>query len=165
MWNSGLDEAQTRIKIAGRNINNFIYADDTTLMAESEEELNRLLMKVKEKSEEAGLKLSIWKTKIMASNPITSWKINGEKVETVTDFLFLGSTITVDGDCHHEIKRRLLLRRKAMTKLDSVLKSRDITLPTKVHLVKVMFFPVVTYECENWTIKMAECQRIDASEL
>ena len=165
MWNSGLDEAQTRIKIAGRNINNFIYADDTTLMAESEEELNRLLMKVKEKSEEAGLKLSIWKTKIMASNPITSWKINGEKVETVTDFLFLGSTITVDGDCHHEIKRRLLLRRKAMTKLDSVLKSRDITLPMKVHLVKVMFFPVVTYECENWTIKMAECQRIDASEL
>ena len=113
-------------------------------------------MKVKEKSEEAGLKLNIWKTKIMASGPITSWKINGEKVETVTDFLFLGSKITVDGDCHHEIKRRLLLRRKAMTKLDSVLKSRDITLPTKVHLVKVMFFPVVTYECENWTIKMAE---------
>ena len=134
-------------------------------MAESEEELNRLLMKVKEKSEEAGLKLSIWKTKITASSPITSWKINGEKVETVTDFLFLGSTITVDGDCHHEIKRRLLLRRKAMTKLDSVLKSRDITLPMKVHLVKVMFFPVVTYECENWAIKMAECQRIDAFKL
>ena len=156
MWHSGLNEAQNRIKIAGRNINNFIYADDTTLMAESEEELNRLLMKLKEKSEEAGLKLNIWKTKIMASGPITSWKINGEKVETVTDFLFLGSKITVDGDCHHEIKRRLLLRRKAMTKLDSVLKSRDITLPTKVHLVKVMFFPVVTYECENWTIKMAE---------
>ena len=143
--NVGLDEAQAGIKIAGRNINNLRYADDTTLMAESEEELKSLLMKVKEESEKAGLKLNIQNTKIMAFSPITSWQIDGETMETVTDFIFLGSKITVDGDCSHEIKRRLLLRRNAMTNLDSILKSRDITLPTKVHLVKAMIFPVVIY--------------------
>ena len=154
MRNTGLDEAQAGIKISGRNINNFRYADDTTLMAESEEELKSLLMKVKEKSENVGLKLHIQKTKIMASGPITSWQIDGE---TVDDFIFLCSKITVDGDCSHEIKRRLLLGRKVMTNLDSILKSRDITLPTKVHLVKAMVFPVVMYGCESWTIKKAEC--------
>ena len=142
MRNAGLEEAQARIKIAGRNINNLRYADDTTLMAESEEELKSLLMKVKEKSEKAGLKLNIQKTKIMAAGPITSWQIDRETVQTVADFIFLGSKITADGDCSHEIKRRLLLGRKVMTNLDSILKSRDITLPTKVHIVKVVFFPV-----------------------
>ena len=147
MRNAGLDEAQAGIKIARRNINNLRYADDTTLMAESKEELKSVLMKVKEESEKAGLKLNIQKTKIMASGPITSWEIDGEKVETVTDFIFLGSKITTDGDCSHEIKRRLLLGRKVMTNLDSILKSRDITLPTKVHLVKAMYFPVAMYGC------------------
>ena len=154
MRNAGLDGAQAGIKIAGRNINNLRYADDTTLMAESEEELKSLLMKVKEESEKVGLKLNIQKTKIMASGPITSWQIEGETVETVADFIFLGSKITADGDCTHEIKRCLLLGRKVMTNL--VLKSRDITLSTKVHLVKAMVFPVVTYGCESWTIKKAE---------
>ena len=153
MRNAGLDEAQAGIKIAGRNINNLRYEDDTTLMAESEKELKSLLMKVKEKSEKVGLKLNIQKTKIMASRPITSWQIDGE---TVTDFIFLGSKITADGDCNHEIKRCLLLGRKGMTNLDSILKSRNITLSTKVHLVKAMVFPVVIYECESWTIKKAE---------
>ena len=162
--NTGLDEAQAGIKIAGRNINNFRYADDTTVMAESEE-LKSLLMKVKEESEKAGLKLNIQKTKIMASSPITSWQIDGETVETVSDFFYLGSKITADGDCSHEIKRRLLLGRKAMTSLDSVLKSRGIPLPTKVCLVKAMVFPVVMYGCEGWTIKKAEHRRIDAFEL
>ena len=162
--NAKLDEAQVGIKIAGRNINNLRYADDTTLMAESEE-LKSLLMKVKEESENVGLKLSIQKTKIMASGPITSWQIDGETVETVADFIFLGSKITADDGCCHEIKRRLLLGRKVMTKLDSILKSRDITLPTKVHLVKAMVFPMVMYGCENWTLKKAEYQRIDAFEL
>ena len=148
MRNAGLDEAQARIKIAGRNINNLRYADDTTLMAESKEELKSLLMKVKEKSEKVGLKLNIQKTKIMPSNPITSWQIDGETMETVTDFIFLDSKITADGDCSHEIKRHLLLGRKAMTKLDSILKSRDISVPIKVHLVKAMGFPVVMYGCE-----------------
>ena len=157
MRNAGLEEAQARIKIAGRNINNLRYADDTTLMAESEEELKSLLMKVKEESEKVGLKLNIQKTKIMASSPITSWEKDGETMETVRDFSFLGSKITADGDCHHEIKRCLLLGRKAMTNLDSILKSRDITLPTKVHIVKAMVFPVVMYRCECWTIKKAEC--------
>ena len=152
MQNSRLDEAQTVIKIAGRNINNFRYVDDTAFMAESEEELKSFLMKVKEESEKAGLKLNTQKTKIMASSPITSWEIDGE---TVADFIFLGSKITADGDCSHEIKRRLLLGRKVMTKLDSTLKSRDITLPTKVHLVKAMVFPVVMYGCESWVIKKA----------
>ena len=152
MRNAGLDEAQGGIKIAGRNINNLRYADDTTLMAESEEELKSLLMKVKEESEKVGLKLNILKTKTMASSPITSWQIDGE---TVSDFIFLGSKITVDGYCSHEIKRHLLLGRKVMTNLDSILKSRDITLPTKVHLIKAMVFPVVTYGCESWTIKKA----------
>ena len=165
MRNAGLDESQAGIKIAGRNINNLRYADDTILMAESEEELKSLLMRVKEESEKAGLKLNIKKTKIMASGPITSWQIKGEKVEAVTDFIFLGSKITADGDCSHEIKRRLLLGRKAMTNLDRILKSRDITLPTKVRLVKAMVFPVVMYGCESWTIKKAERQRIDAFEL
>ena len=167
MRNAGLDEAQAGIKIAGRNINNLRYADDTTLMAESEEELKRLLMKVKEESEKVGLKLNIQKMKIMASGPITSWQIDGETVETMTDFIFLGSKITAVGDCCHEIKRPLLLGRKAMTNLDSILKSRDITLPTKVHLVKAVFFPVVMpeYGCESWTIRNAECQRTDAFEL
>ena len=161
MWNAGLDEAQSGIKIAGSNINNLRYADDTTLLAQSEEELKSLLMKVKEKSEKAGLKLNIHK-KNMASSPITSWQIDGETMETVRDFLFLGSKITVDGDCSREIKRRLLLGRKAMTNLDSILKSRDITFPTEVHLVKAMVFPVIMYRCESWTIKKAECWRIDA---
>ena len=157
MRNTGLDEAQIGIKIARKNINNLRYADDTTLMAESEEELKSLLMKVKEESEKVGLKLNIHKTKIMASGPITSWEIDGETVETVADFIFLGSKITVDGDCSHEIKRHLLFGRKVMTNLDSILKSRDITLPTKVHLVKAMVFPVVMYGCESWTVKKAEC--------
>ena len=156
MRNSGLDEAQVGIKIAGRNINNLRYADDTTLMAESEEELKSLLMKVKE-SEKVGLKLNIQKMKIMASGPITSWQIDGKTVETVPDFIFWGSNITADGDCSHEIKRHLLLGSKAMTNIDSILKSRDITLPTKVPLVKAMVFPVVMYGCESWTIKKAEC--------
>ena len=163
--NSGLEEAQAEIKIAGRNINNLRYADDTTLMAESEKELKSLLMKVKEESEKVGLKLNIQKSKIMASGPITSWQIDGETVETVADFIFLGSKITVDGDCSHEIKRLLLLGRKVMTNLDSILKSRDITLSTNVHLVKAMVFPVVMYGCEIWTIKKAEHQGIDAFEL
>ena len=149
MWNAGLDEAQDGIKIAGRNINNLRYADDTTLMAESEEELKSLLRKVKEESENVGLKLNIQKTKIMASGPITSWQIDGETVETVIDLIFLDSKITADGDCSHEIKRCLLLGRKAITNLDSILKSRDITLPTKVRLVKTMVFPVFMYGCEN----------------
>ena len=152
MRNAGLDEVQAGIKIAGRNINNLRYADDTTLMAESEE-LKSLLMKVKEENKKVGLKLNIQKTKIMASGPITSWQIDGETVETVADFIFLGSKITADGDCSHEIKRRLVLGRKVMTNLDSILKSRDVTLPTKVWLVKAMVFPIVTYECESWTIK------------
>ena len=157
MRNAGLEDAQAGIKIARRNINNLRYADDTTIMAEREEKLKSLLMKVKEESKRVGLKLNIHKTKIMASGPITSWEIDGETVETVADFIFLGSRITADGDCSHEIKRRLLLGRKVMTNLDSVFKSRDITLPTKVHLVKAMVFPVVTYGCESWTVKKAEC--------
>ena len=161
MINAGLEEAQTGSKIAGSNINNLRYADDTTLMAESEEELKSLLMKVKEESENVVLKLNIQKTKIMASGPITSW----ETVETVSDFSFLGSKITADGDCSHEIKRRLLLGRKVMTNLDSILKSRDVTLSTKVHLVKAMVFPVVMYRCKNWTIKKAEHRRVDVFEL
>jgi len=165
MRNSGLEEAQAGIKIAGTNINNLSYADDTTLMAESEEKLKSLLMKVKEESEKVGLKLNIQKTKIMASGSITSWQIDGETVGTVSDFIFLGSKITADGDCSHEIKRCLLLGRKVMTNLDSIFKSRDITLPTKVHLVKAMVFPVVMYGCESWTIKKVERQRIDAFEL
>ena len=155
--NAGLEEAQAGIKIAGRNINNLRYADDTTLMAESEEELKSLLIKVKEESEKVGLKLNIQKTKIMAFGPITSWETDGERVKTVSDFIFLGSKITADGDCSHEIKRHLLLRRKVMTNLDSIFKSRDITLSTKVRLVKAMVFPVVMYGCESWTIKKAEC--------
>ena len=150
MRNTGLDEAQAGIKIAGKNINNFRYADDTTLMAESEEKLNSLLMKMKEESEKAGLKLNNQKTKIMASGPITSWEIDGETMETVVDFIFGGSKITAEGDCSHETKRRLLLGRKVMTSLDSILKSRDITLPTKVCLVKAMVFPVVMYGCESY---------------
>ena len=157
MINAGLEEAQAGIKIAGRDINNLRYADDTTLMAESEEKLKSLLTKVKEESENVGLKLNIQKTMIMASGPINSWEIDGETVETVSDFILGGSKITGDGDCLHEIKRRLLLRRKVMTKLDSILKSRDITLPTKVCLVKAMVFPVVMYGCETWTVKKAEC--------
>ena len=157
MRNVGLDEAQAGIKIARRNINNLRYADDTTLMAESEELLKSLLMKVKEESEKIGLKLNIQKTKIMASGPITSWQIDRETMEIVTDIIFLGSKISADGDCSHEIKRHLLLRRKGMTNLDSILKSRDITLPTKVCLVKATVFPVVMCECESWTIKKAEC--------
>ena len=156
MRNSGLEEAQAGIKIAGRNINNLRYADDTTLMAESEEELKSLLMKVKEESKKVGFKLNIQKTKIMASGPITSWQIYGETVETVADFIFLGSKITADADCSHEIKRHLLLGRKVMTNLDSILKSRDITLSTKVRLVKGMVSLVVMYGCESWTIKKAE---------
>ena len=154
--NAGLDEAQAGIKIAGRNISNLIYADDTTLTAEREEELNSLLMKVKEESEKVDLELNIQKTKIMASGPITSWQIDGETVKTVTDFILWGSKITADGDCSHAIKRCLLLERKVMTKLDSILKSRDITLQTKAHLVKSMIFPVVMYGCDSWTIKKAE---------
>ena len=155
MRNAGLEETQAGIKIARRNINNFRHADDTTLIAESEEELKSLLMKVKEESENIGLKLNIQKTKVMASGPITSWQIDGETVETVADFIFLGSKITIDGDCSHEIKRRLLLGRKVMTNLNSILKSRDITLPEKVHVVKAVVFPVVMYGCESWTIKKA----------
>ena len=162
MRNAGLEEAQAGIKISGRNINNLRYADDTTLMAESEEELKSLLMKVKEESEKVALNLNIQKTKIMASGPINSWEIDGE---TVSDFIFGGSKITADGDCSHEIKRRLLLGRKVMTNLDNMLKSRDITLPTKVRLVKAMVFPVVMYGCESWTVKKAECKRIDDFEL
>ena len=156
MRNTGLDEAEAGIKIAGRNINNLRYVDDTTLMAESEEELKSLLMKFKEESEKVGLKLNIQKTKIMASGPMTSWQIDGETVETVTDFILEGSKITADGDCSHEIKRHLLLERKVMTNLDSIFKSRDITLPTKVHLVKAMVFLVVIYRCESWAVKKAE---------
>ena len=165
MRNAGLEETQAGIKIAGRNINNLRYADDTTLMAESEEELKGLLMKVKEEIEKVGLKLNIQKMKIMASGPITSWEIDGETVETVSDFILGGSKITADGDCSHEIKRRLLLGRKVMTNLDSIFKSRDVTLPTKVCLVKAMVFPVVMYGCESWTVKKAERRRSDAFEL
>ena len=165
MRNAGLEEAQAEIKIAGRNINNLRYADDTTLMAESEEELKSLLMKVKEESEKVDLKLNIQKTKIMASGPITLWQIDGETMETVSDFIFLGSKITADGDCSHEIKRSLLPGRKVMTNLDNILKSRDITLPTNVRLVKAMVSLVVIYGCESWTIKKAEHQRIDFFEL
>ena len=165
MRNVGLDEAQGGIKTTRRNINNFRYADDTILMAESEGELKSLLKKVKEESEKIGLKLNIQKTKIMTSGSIISWQIDGETVETVTDFIFLGSKITADGDCSHEIKRCLLLGREVMTNLDSILKRRDITLPTKARLVKATVFPVVVYRYESWTIKKAECQRIDAFEL
>ena len=164
MRNAGLEEAQAGIKIARRNINNLRYADGITLMAENEE-LKSLLMKVKEESEKVGLKLNIQKTKIMASSPITSWEIDGETVETVSDFILGGFKITADGDCSHEIKRRLLLGRKVMTNLDSIFKSRDITLLTKVHLVEATVFPVVVYGCESWTVKKAEHQRIDAFEL
>ena len=157
MRNTGLEEAQAEIKVARRNISKLRYVDDTTLMAESEEELKRLLMKVKEESEKVGLKLNIQKTKILAPGPITSWEIDGETVETVTDFILGGSKITVDVDCSHEIKRCLLLGRKVMTNLDSILKGRDITLPTKVCLVKAMVFPVVLHGCESWTVKKAEC--------
>ena len=157
MRNARLKEAQSGIKIAGRNMNNLRYADDTTFMGESEEELKSLLMKVKEESEKVGLKLNIQITKIMVSGPITSWEIDGETVETVSDFIFWGSKITADGDCSHEIKRHLLLGRKVMTNLHSIFKSRDVTLPTKVRLVKAMVFPVVTYGCESWTVKKAEC--------
>ena len=165
MRNAGLDELQARIKIGGRNISNLRYVDDSTLMAESEEELESLLMRVQKESERASLRLHIKKTKIMASGPITSWQTEGEKVEVVTDFLFLGSTITADGDCCHEIRKQLLLGGKVMTNLDSVLKSRHITLLTKVRIVKAMVFPVIMYSCESWTIKKAACQRIDAFEL
>ena len=165
MRNAGLEEAQAGIKIARRNINNLRDGDDTTLMAESEEELKSLLMKVKEESEKVGLKLNIQKTRIIASGPITSWEIVGETVETVSDFIFWGSQITADGNCSHEIKRCLLLGRKVMPNLDSILKSRDITLPTKVRLVKAMVFPVVMYGCESSTVKKAERRRIDAFEL
>ena len=166
MRSAGLDETQAGIKTARRNINNLRYADDITLMAESEEELKSLLMKVKEKSEKVGLKLNIQKMKIMASGPITSWEIDGETMETVSDFIiFLGSKITADGDCSHRIKRCLLLGRKVMTNLDRIFESRDITLSTNVRLVKAMVFPVVVYGCESWTIKKAECWRTDAFEL
>ena len=164
MRNARLEEAQAGIKIARRNINNLRYADDIVLMAESKE-LKSLLMKVKEESENVCLKLNIQKTKIMASGPISSWQTEGERMKTVADFILGGSKITADGDCSHEIKRCLLLGRKVMTNLDSIFKSRDITLPTKVHLVKAMVFPVVMYGCESWTIKKAECQRTDAFEL
>ena len=165
MRNPALEEAQVGIKSAGRNINNLRYADDSTLMAESEEELKSHLMKEKEESEKVGLKLNIQKTKIIASGPTTSWEIDGETVETVSDFIFWGSKITADRDCNHEIKRRLLLERKVMTNLYSILKSRDITLSTKVHLVKAMVFPVVMYGSESQTVKKAEHRRIDAFEL
>ena len=164
MRNAGLEEAQAGIKIARRNINNLRYADDSTLMAESEEELKSVLMKVEVESEKVGLKLNIQKMNVMASGPITSWEIDGEIVETMSDFNFWSSKITADGDCSHEIKRCLLLGRKVMTNLDSIWKSRDITLPTKVHLVKAMVFPVVMYGCESWTIKKAEWRRIGAFE-
>ena len=165
MRNPGLEETQAGIKIAGRNINNLRYADDTTLMEESEEDQKSLLMKAKEESEKVGLKLNIQKTKIMASGPITLWEIDGETVERVANFVLLGSKITADGDCSHEIKRHLLHGRKVMTNLDSIFKSRDITLPTKVHLVKAMVFPEVMYGCESWSVKKAEHRRIDAFEL
>ena len=165
MRNTGLEEAQAGIKTAGRNINNLRYADGTTLMAESEEELKSLLMKVKEESKNVDLNLNIQKTKIMAISPITSWEIDGKTVETEADLIFLGSKITADGDCIHEIKRHLLLGCKIMTNLDSILKRRDIILPTKVCLVKAMVFPVVMYGCESWIIKKAECRRIDAFEV
>ena len=165
MRNAGLQEARAGIKIAERNINNLRYADDTTLMAESEKELKSLLMKVKEESEKVGLKLNIKKTKIMASGPITLWQIDGGKVETVSGFIFMGSKITADDDCSLEIKRCFLPGRKVITNLDSILKSRDNTLATKVRLVKAMVFPVVMCGCESWTIKKAECRRIDAFEL
>ena len=165
MRNAGLGEAQTGIKIAGRNINNLRYADDTTLITDSEEELKSLLMKVKEEIEKVGLKLNIQKTKIMASGPITSWQIDGETMEAVRDFILGGLKITADGDCSHKIKRCLLLGRKVMTSLDRILKSRDITLSTKVLLVKAIVFPVVMYGCESWTIKKAEHRRINAFEL
>ena len=165
MRNAGLDETQAGIKIAGRNINNLRCVDDTTLMVESEKGLKNLLMKVKQESEKFGFKLNILKTKILASSPITSWQIDGETMETVSDFIFLGSRITADGDCSHEVKRCLLLGRQVMTNLDSIFKSRDITLPTKVRLVKAMVFPVVMYGCESWTVKKAEHRRIDAFEL
>ena len=165
MWNARLDEAQAGIKIAGRNINNLIYAYDTTFTAESEEKLKSLLMKLKEESEKVALELNIQKTKIMTSGPITSGQIDGETVEIVTDFILGGSKITADGDCSHDIKRRLLPGRKVMTNLDSIWKNRDVTLQTKVHLVKAMVFPVVKYGCKSWTIKKAECWRIDAFEL
>ena len=165
MRNAGLEQAKAGIKIARRNINNLRYADDTTLMTENEEVLKSLLMKVKEESEKVGLKLSIQKTKIMSSSAITSWQIDGETVETVTDFIFLGSKVTADGDCSHEIKRCLLLERKAMTDLDRVLKSRDITLLTEVCIVKALVFPIVMYGCKRWTINKVECQRINAFEL
>ena len=165
MRNTGLEETQAGIRIAGGNINNLRYADDTSLMAESEEEKKSLFMKVKEDSEKVGLKLNIPKTKIMPFDPIIPWQIDGEIVETVSDFISLGSKITADGDCNHEIKRRVLLGRKVMTNLDSIFKSRDITLPTNVHVVKAMVFPVVMYGCESWTVKKAERRRIDAFEL
>ena len=165
MGNAGLEEAQAGIKIAGRNINNLRYADDTILMAKSEEELKSLLMKVKEESEKVDLKLNFQKMKIVESCLITSWEIDGETVETVSDFILGGSKITADGDCSNEIKRRLPLGRKVMTNLDNILKSRDITSPTKVLLVKAMVFPVITYGCESWTVKKAECRRIDAFEV
>ena len=165
MRNAGLDEAQGGIKAAGRNINNLRSADDTTLMAESEEELKSLLMKVKEESEKVGLKVNIQNTKIMASSPISSWQIDGKTMEIVINFIFLGSKITADCEHSHEIKRHLLLGRNVMTNIDSMLKSRDIPLPTKIHLVKAMVFPVVMYRCESWTIKKAECQRINAFDL
>ena len=162
MINAQLEEVQAGIKIVGRNISNLRYADDTTLMAESEEELKSLLMKVKEESEKIGLKLNIQKNKILASSPITSWQIDGETMETVTDLILGSSKLTADGDCSHEIERHLFLERKALTNLDNILRSRDITLPTKVHLVKAMVFPVVMYGCERWTVKKAEHRRIDA---
>ena len=165
MTNTGQEEAQAGIKIAGKNINNLRYADGTAIMAESEQELKSLLMKMKEESENTGLKLSIQKTNIMASSPINLCQINGKKMETIAGSIFLGSKSTVDGDCNHEVKRHLLLGRKAMTNLDSILKSRDITLPTKVCLVKAMVFPVVTYGCQSWTVKKAEHRRIDAFKL
>ena len=165
MQNAGLDKPQAGIKIAGRNINNFRYADATNLMAESEEELKSVLMKVKEESEKVDLKLNIQKLKIMASGPIISWQVDGETMETVRDFIFLGSRITADGDCSHEIKKRLPLGREAMTNLDSILENRGTTLSTKVHLVKAVIFPVVMYGCESWTVRKAEHQRIDAFKL
>ena len=165
MGNAGLGEAQAGIKIARRNINNLRYADDTTFMAESEEELKSLLMNVKEEREKFGLKLNIQKTKIMASDPVTSWEIHGATVETVADFISWGSKVTADGNCSHEIKRNLLLGRKVLTNLYSILKSRDITLPKKVHLVNAMVFPLVTYGCESWTMKKSQHQKIDAFEL